>query len=49
MEIKIENVGKGFVVISLEEYERLKEIERDAHEMWEQKIKNILKGTDTND
>ena len=46
MEIKIENVTKGFVVISLAEYERLKEIERDAHEMWEQNIKNILKGID---
>ena len=44
MEIRIENVEKGFVVISLEEYERLKMIEKEAHELWEQKIKNILEG-----
>lgn len=44
MEIRVENVGKGFVVIPLEEYERLKTIERDAHELWEQRIKNILEG-----
>jgi len=44
MEIKIGNVEKGFVIISLEEYERLKTIEKEAHEMWEQRIKNILEG-----
>ena len=41
MEIKIND---GFVVLPLEEYLRLKEIEKDAHEMWEEKIRNILKG-----
>ena len=41
MEIKIDD---GFVVLPLEEYLRLKEIEKDAHEMWEEKIRNILKG-----
>ena len=40
MEIKFTD---GFVVLPLAEYERLKEIEREAHELWEQKIKNILK------
>ena len=44
MEIRIEKAEKGFVIISLEEYERLKTIEREAHELWEQKIKNILEG-----
>ena len=44
MEIKIGNVEKGFVVIPLEEYERLKTIEKEAHELWEQRIKNILEG-----
>ena len=41
MEIKIND---GFVVLPLEEYLRLKEIEKDAHELWEKKIRNILKG-----
>ena len=38
MEIKIND---GFVVLPLEEYLRLKEIERDAHEMWEEKIRKV--------
>ena len=41
MEIKIND---GFVVLPLAEYNRLKEIEQKAHEMWEEKIRNILKG-----
>ena len=41
MEIKLED---GFVVLSLAEYERLKEIEKEAHELWNEKIHNILKG-----
>ena len=41
LEIEIEN---GFVVLPLTEYERLKEIERDSNELWEQHIRDILKG-----
>ena len=41
MEIKLE---EGFVVLSLAEYERLKKIEKEAHELWRKKIKDILKG-----
>lgn len=41
MEIKIND---GFVVLPLTEYNRLKQIEQEAHEMWEEKIHNILKG-----
>lgn len=44
MEITITNPKDGFVILSLAEYERLKEIEKDAHKMWEEKIRNILKG-----
>lgn len=41
MEIKIND---GFVILPLEEYNRLKQIEHEAHEIWEEKIRNILKG-----
>ena len=41
MEIKIND---GFVILPLEEYNRLKKIEEKAHKMWEEKIRNILKG-----
>ena len=41
MNIEIE---KGFVVISLAEYERLKEIERECEKLWKEHIKHILKG-----
>lgn len=41
MNIEIE---KGFVVISLEEYNRLKEAEQLSKELWREHIKHILKG-----
>lgn len=44
MEFSIKNVGQGFVVISLEEYLRLKEIEKYADELRREKIQRILKG-----
>lgn len=43
MEIKVDD---GFVVLPLAEYNRLKEIEQEAHKMWEEKIRNILKGNE---
>lgn len=45
MEIKFTVPNDGFVVISLAEYERLKELEKTAHELYEEKIKRILKGS----
>ncbi len=44
MEIKFTAPNDGFVVISLAEYERLKEVEKEAHKLWEEKIRRILKG-----
>ena len=44
MEIKFTAPNDGFVVITLTEYERLKEIEKEAHKLYEEKIKHILKG-----
>ena len=44
MEIKFIAHDNGFVVLPLEEYNRLKKIEEDAKELWEEKIRNILKG-----
>ena len=44
MEIKLTTPNDGFVVITLAEYERLKNAEREAHKLWEEKIKRILKG-----
>jgi len=44
MEIKFTTNDNGFVVLSLEEYNRLKKIEEDAKKLWEEKIRNILKG-----
>ena len=44
MEIKFTTPNDGFVVLTLAEYERLKEIEKEAHELYEEKIKRILKG-----
>ena len=44
MEFSIKNVEKGFVVIPLEEYLRLKEVEKYAHELGREKIQRILKG-----
>ena len=41
MTIEIE---KGFVVINLEEYDRLKEAAQLGKDLWEEHIKNILKG-----
>ena len=43
MEIKFTVPNDVFVVITLEEYVRLKEIEKEAHELYEEKIKRILK------
>lgn len=43
MKIEIDTHEKGFVIISLEEYQRLKEIEEEAHQLWEEKIQHILK------
>ena len=45
MEIKFTAPNDGFVVISLAEYARLKEIEKEAHELYEEKIKRLLKGS----
>ena len=45
MEIKLE-LDNGFVILPLAEYERLKKIEEEAHELWRKKIANILKGED---
>ena len=36
-------ISNEFVIISLEEYQRLKEIEEEAHQLWEEKIQHILK------
>ena len=44
MEIKITNVENGFVVIPLEEYLRLKNIEEIADTLHREKIQKILKG-----
>jgi len=44
MEILLEPKMEGYVILSLAEYERLKQIEREANEMWEANIKRILKG-----
>ena len=44
MEIKFTAHDNGFVVLPLEEYNRLKKIEEDAKELWEEKIRNILRG-----
>lgn len=44
MEIKFTVHDNGFVVLPLEEYNCLKKIEKDAKELWEEKIRNILKG-----
>lgn len=44
MEIKFTAPDNGFVVLPLEEYNRLKKIEEDVKELWEEKIRNILKG-----
>ena len=41
MNIEIE---KGFVVVSLAEYERLKEAERLSKELWEEHIRHLLRG-----
>ena len=41
MTIEIE---KGFVVISLAEYNRLKEAEQQNKELWEEHIRHLLKG-----
>lgn len=48
MEIKFITNDNGFVVLPLEEYNRLKKIEEDAKELWEEKIRNILKGDKKN-
>lgn len=48
MEIKFTACDNGFVVLPLEEYNRLKKIEEDAKELWEEKIRNILKGDKKN-
>ena len=45
MKIELE-LDNGFVVLPLAEYERLKKIEEEAHELWRKKIANILKGED---
>ena len=45
MKIELE-LDNGFVVLPLAEYERLKKIEQEAHELWCKKIANILKGED---
>lgn len=37
-------IKEGFVVISLAEYERLKEVERLSEELSKEHIKHILKG-----
>ena len=44
MEIKFTAQDNGFVILSLEEYNRLKKIEEDAERLWEEKIRNILRG-----
>ena len=44
MEIKFTAQDNGFVVLPLEEYNRLKKIEKDAKKLWEEKRKNLLKG-----
>ena len=41
MNIEIE---RGFVVISLAEYDRLKEAEQLSKDLWEEHIKHLLKG-----
>lgn len=41
MEIKIND---GFVILPLAEYNRLKQIEQEAHKIWEEKIRSILEG-----
>ena len=43
MEIKFTAPDDGFVVISLTEYARLKQIEKEAHKLYEEKIRYILK------
>jgi hypothetical protein len=44
MEIKFITNDNGFVVLPLEEYNRLKKVEKDAKKLWEEKRKNLLKG-----
>ena len=43
MKIEFENKNDGFVVLTLSEYNRLKELEKQAHELWGEHIRNILK------
>ena len=43
MKIEFESKNDGFVVITLDEYNRVKDVEKRAHELLEKHIKDILK------
>lgn len=42
MKIEFDTQDDGFVVLTLREYNRLKEMAYSAHEMWGEKIRDIL-------
>lgn len=44
MKIELESKNDGFVVLTLNEYNHLKELADQAHELWEEHMRNLLKG-----
>lgn len=44
MKIEIESKNDGFVILTLNEYNYLKELADQAHELWEEHMRNLLKG-----
>ena len=43
MKIEINLPEEGFVIIPLEEYLKLKKIEEESKQLWQEKIQHILK------
>ena len=43
MKIEFESKNDGFVVLTLNEYNHLKELADQADKLWEEHIRNILK------